>query len=302
MEAISTKYREHVMKMMAHSRAQLEVGEHNVYQEGNDAILPFIDKIVEDYILPGSEVRHFERLEELFAAAQAGEPCLLLLEHYSNFDLPVLHYLLRQRGERGRAIADAIVAIAGIKLNEDSPVVAAFSEAYTRLVIYPSRAIEALKAGKHHDPKTIVAELMKSVTINRQSMRTLADIKTKGKLILVFPAGTRYRPWDPETGKGVREIDSYVKSFSKMCLVSINGNILRISQSKDMTDDLLCKDKVIFDVSEPTSCEDFRSKVKHEHHHLVEDRKQAVADAIMAGLSQLHGEVEATLPQEIVGP
>lgn len=296
MEPISAKYREHVMKMMAHSRAQLEVGEHNVYQEGNGAILPFIDKIVEDHLLPGSGVRHLERLEALLAAARAGEPCLLLLEHFSNFDLPVLHYLLRKEGERGRAIAEALVAIAGIKLNEDGPVVAAFSEAYTRLVIYPSRSIEALKAGKHHDPKTIVAELMKSVTINRQSMKRLASLKTEGKLVLVFPAGTRYRPWDPETGKGVREIDSYVKSFSKMCLVSINGNILRLNESKDMTDDLLCEDRVVYDVSEPLSCEEFRARVKHEHHHLAEDKKQAVADAIMEGLKKLHGEGAASLP------
>ncbi len=296
MEAISAKYREHLMKMMAHSRAQLEVGEHNVYQEGNAEILPFIDQIIEAYLLPGSGVRHLEHLESLLEAAKAGEPCLLLLEHFSNFDLPILHYLLRKEGERGRAVAEALVAIAGIKLNEESPVVAAFSEAYTRLVIYPSRSIEALKAGKHHDPKEIVAELMKSVTINRQSMKRLSSLKTEGKLILVFPTGTRYRPWAPETGRAVREIDSYIKSFSKMCLVSINGNILRISQSKDMTDDLLCEDRVIYEASEPISCEEFRGRVKHEHHHLVEDRKQAVADAIMAGLARLHAGVESSLP------
>ena len=52
MEAISAKYREHFMKMLAQSRAQLEVGEHNVYQEGNAAILPFIDQIIEEYLLP----------------------------------------------------------------------------------------------------------------------------------------------------------------------------------------------------------------------------------------------------------
>jgi glycerol-3-phosphate O-acyltransferase len=301
MEAISAKYREHFMKMLAQSRAQLEVGEHNVYQEGNAAILPFIDQIIEEYLLPGSGVRGIENLEALFDAAKAGEPCLLLLEHFSNFDLPVIHYLLRKAGGKGPAIADAIIAIAGIKLSEESPVVAAFSEAYTRLVIYPSRSIEALKAGKHHDPKEIVAELMKSVTINRQSVKRLATLKTEGKLILVFPSGTRFRPWDPETGKGVREIDSYIKSFSKMCLVSINGSILRISQSKDMTDDLLCKDRVVYGVGEPISCEDFRAQIKHEHHHLTEDKKQAVADSIMHGLARLHAEVDAALPPLAAG-
>jgi glycerol-3-phosphate O-acyltransferase len=60
--------------------------------------------------------------------------------------------------------------------------------------------------------------------------------KKEGKLILVFPAGTRFRPWEPETKRGVREIDSYIKSFDYMCLVSNNGAVLRIQQGK-MTED-----------------------------------------------------------------
>jgi glycerol-3-phosphate O-acyltransferase len=292
-ETISVRYREHVMRMMSHSRAQQEVAEHNVFQEGNSAILPFIDRIVEENLLPVSEIRHLERLVELLEAAQRGEPCLLLFEHYSNFDLPVLHLLLRKSGEKGAAVAAALVAVAGIKLSEDNPVVAAFSEAYTRLVIYPSRSIEILKQ-KMKDPKELVAELMRSMTVNRNAMKTLAEIKKQGRLVLVFPSGTRFRAWDPETGKGVREIDSYVKSFSKMCFVSINGNILRLNPSGDMTEDLLCEDRVVFDVSEVTSCDEFRNRVKHEHRHL-EDKKQAVADAIMAELAKLHAEVEKTL-------
>jgi glycerol-3-phosphate O-acyltransferase len=268
----------------------MEVGEHNVLQEGNEAILPFIDKIVEDNLLPGSEIRHFERLVELGEAAKAGEPCLLLLEHYSNFDLPVFHFLLRREGAKGEALAKALIAIAGIKLNETNPVVSAFTEAYSRLVIYPSRSVESLRASMK-DPKELVAELMRSVTVNRNSMKKLAEIKKQGRLVLVFPAGTRYRPWDPETGKGVREIDSYVKSFSKMCLVSINGNILRLNTGGEMTEDLLCEDKVVYDVGEVINCEEFRSRVKHEH-HLHEDKKQAVADEIMAGLKRLHDGVE----------
>jgi glycerol-3-phosphate O-acyltransferase len=295
MEPISQRYREHVMKMMAHSRAQLEVGEHNVLQEGNADILPFIDRIVEDHLLPGSAVLHPERIEELHAASARGEPCLLLLEHYSNFDLPVLHYLLRRSGPKGAEIAASIIAIAGIKLNETNPVVAAFSEAYSRLVIYPSRSVDSLKESRK-DPKEIVAELMRSMAVNRMSMKVLGEIKKQGKLILVFPSGTRFRPWDPEgSSKGVREIDSYVKGFSKLCFVSINGNILRLNSGSEMTDDLLCKDRVTYDVSEVVDCGEFRAKVKHEH-HLHEDKKQAVADEIMARLKAQHASVDAAMP------
>jgi glycerol-3-phosphate O-acyltransferase len=296
MEPITARYRDHLMKMMAVSRAHLEVGGHNVFQEGAKDILPFIDRIVEDHLLPGSTILHLERLEALLDAARAGEPCLLLLEHFSNFDLPVLHYLLRKAGPRGAEVAESIVAVAGIKLNEDNPVVAAFSEAYTRLVIYPSRSIDALKAATHLDPTKVLAELMKSVEVNRQSMKALAELKTKGRLVLVFPTGTRFRPWDPQTGRGVREIDSYVKSFSKFCFVSINGNIFRLNPAGgEMVEDLLCKDRVIFDVSEITPCAAFREEAKSRVSGL-EDRKQAVADAIMARLGEMHAAVAAEYP------
>lgn len=292
MEPISARYREQILRMMSKSKGQGQVTDKNVHQPGNRELLPFIDKVVEDNLLPGSEVRHLERLVELLAAARRGEPCLLLLEHYSNFDLPVFHYLLRKAGAEGTEIADAILAIAGIKLNEDNPAVLAFTEAYSRLVIYPSRSLEIIKRNLK-DPKELVVEMMRSTTVNRAAMKALGELKESGKLVLVFPAGTRFRPWDPSTKRGVREIDSYVKSFSKFCLVSVNGNILRLNTSGAMDEDLVCEDRIVFDVSPVVDCEEFRERVKHEH-RLREDKKQAVADEIMALLDKMHDEVEKT--------
>jgi len=279
------------MRMMGASRGQSVVSDKNVYQVGNADVLQFIDSIVSENLLPGSRVDGMDRLLELYEAAKAGEPCLLLLEHYSNFDLPAFHYLLRQEGERGKDAAEALLAIAGIKLNETNPVVLAFTEAYTRLVIYPSRSIEIIKEN-YKDPKELVAEVMRSTTINRAAMHALSDLKKSGKLVLVFPSGTRFRPWDPSTKKGVREIDSYVKSFSKMCLVAINGNILRFSSSEGtMIDDLICQDRVIYTVGPVLDCQSFRETVKHEH-HFRDDKKQAIVDEIMAQLDRIHETAE----------
>ncbi len=287
MEAISRKYRDRIMRMMAASRGQAVVSDKNVYQQANLDILPIIDSMISENLLPGSEIRGLEHLEELHAAARAGEPCLLLLEHYSNFDLPVFHYLLRQAGPRGAEVADALMAIAGIKLNESNPVVLAFTEAYTRLVIYPSRSIEIIKENLK-DPKELLAEMMKSTTVNLASMRALSHLKKEGKLVLVFPSGTRYRPWDPSTKRGVREIDSYIKTFSKMVLVAINGNILRLKgEGAGMEDDMICEDRVVYTASPVIDCGEFRDEVKHLH-RMVEDRKQARVDEIMARLDRLH--------------
>jgi len=285
------------MRMMAVSQGQAVVSDKNVHQKGNPDILPFIDSIIAENLLPGSGVRGMEHLEELLAASVAGEPCLLLLEHYSNFDLPVLHYLMRQAGPTGVAFANALIAIAGIKLNETNPVVLAFTEAYTRLVIYPSRSLEIIQRNLK-DPKELVAEVMRSATVNRAAMKSLAELKRQGNIVLVFPSGTRYRPWEPSTKHGVREIDSYIKSFSKMCFLAINGNILRINDEGGMEDDLICEDRVVYTASPVIDCTTFREQVKHEH-RFREDKKQAVADEIMAQLERLH---EATEKNRLSGP
>lgn len=280
MEQISGKYRDRILQMMSKATHGSTVTEGNVLQLANTAILPYIDGMLDELILSDSVIKGIEHLEELLSKATGGASCMLLMEHYSNFDLPVLSYLLRADGERGTRIAEAIVAIAGMKLNEDNPIVAAFTEAYTRIVIYPSRSLAGL------DPKADFAEFVRSNAINRAAMKSLNEMKKGGKLILVFPAGTRYRPWAPESKRGVREIDSYVKSFDYFCLVSVNGNVLRI-QPGDMAEDLVCQDRMILEASPVIACPEFR-KAARDAVSEDEDKKQAVVDEIMRKLDEMH--------------
>jgi glycerol-3-phosphate O-acyltransferase len=227
-------------------------------------------------ILPGSGVDGMENLNELIDKAESGKSCLLLPEHYSNMDLTLISYLIRKEGGRGETIGNAIVAIAGMKLNEDNPAVSAFASAYTRLIIYPSRSFLDL------DPVKDKAEIIRGNAINRATMKTLQDIKVKGKLILVFPSGTRYRPWDPSTKRGVREIDSYIRSFDYMCPIAVNGEVLHVRQG-DMLDDSVSHDLVRITAGKVIACSEFRQKVIPG-----DDKKQAVADGIMAILEEMH--------------
>lgn len=284
MEPVSAKYRDRIMQMMSRANPDRIVTEKNVLQEANLGILPFIDGMLNDLVLPGSGVDGVEHLVELLDKAKAGASCMLLLEHYSNFDLPAFNYLVRKATPRGNEIADAVVAIAGMKLNEDNPVVAAFAEAYARIIIYPSRALVGLDAEKDH------AEFVRSNAINRAAMKALNEVKASGKLVLVFPAGTRFRPWDPASKRGVREIDSYIKSFDYMCLVSLNGEVLRI-QKGDMMEDVISKDVIRIGVSPVIACTPFRDSAKTAAEAAgVEDKKQACVDAIMAKLEEMHVE------------
>jgi glycerol-3-phosphate O-acyltransferase len=289
METLHSRFTDLFKDALGLSKMAPQVTEQNVYQEGDGRILPLLDKIVEAFILPGSGMRGMENLVELYEKARSGASCLLLLEHYSNLDLSLFSWLLRHESEQGREIAGAVVAIAGIKLNESSAAVAACTGAYTRIVIYPSRSLQDLDAEKDR------AEILRSNGINRAAMKALMDIKVKGKPILVFPSGTRYRPWDPSTKNGVREIDSYIKSFDYLCPVAINGECLHVRQdsSGDMLEDYVSNDVVLITVGKPRPCAEFREQARAEAEAAgVEDKKQYTVDSIMKLLETMHTEVE----------
>ena len=282
---LTNLFGDQIKRVMKVSKAPTVVTEDNVFQEGDPNVLSILDELIEYVTLPGSRLDGYENLLELLEKAESGKACLLLVEHYSNMDLSIVSYLARKAGSRGQAISDSLIAIGGIKLNEDNPVVAAFTGAYTKLVIYPSRSIQAL------DPEKDKDEINRANAINRAAMKALIRHKYKGHLVLVFPSGTRYRPWEPDSKKGVREIDSYIRSFDYMCFAALNGEVLHV-QRTDMMNDLVTKDIVRVTISPVADCAKFREKVLAETSD-DEDKKQAVADAIMNELEKLHITAEA---------
>jgi glycerol-3-phosphate O-acyltransferase len=285
METLTVAFGGFIKEVVGKSKATLKVTEDNVYQPGNGEIRPYLDKMVESLVLPGSGISGMENIRELYGLLKEGRSCLLLLEHYSNMDLSLLDCFLRKE-DGGSAIADALVAIAGKKLTEDNPVVAAFASAYTRIVIYPSRSLQGL------DPEKDKEEILRSAAINRAATHTLIRVKEKGGMVLVFPSGTRYRPGDASTKRGVREIDSYLRLFDYMCLVAINGQVLHINPG-DMTQDTVSPDLVRLTVGKAMNCSSFRDEIRAKAEETgVEDKKQAVADAIMELLDGLHNSAE----------
>jgi glycerol-3-phosphate O-acyltransferase len=286
METLSTAFRNESRVALALSKVPAVISSENVFQEGSKEVLVILNGMVEAWIEPGSGLDGLEHLEDLLAKAESGKSCLLCLEHYSNFDLSIFSLFVRKAGGRGQAIADALIAIAGMKLNEDNPLVAAFAGAYSRIVIYPSRSLQGL------DPVKDRAEIIRSNSINRAAMKALGDLKTRGHLILVFPSGTRYRSWDPSTKKGVREIDSYIRSFDYMCPVAINGEILHVREG-DMMDDSVSRDLLRVTAGPVIPCAEFRDKARAAAEAAgIEDKKQATVDALMMELETLHNQAE----------
>ena len=286
--SLAVKYRHLFPVLKRLTRAENVITGENVFQPANEGIRKLMDQMCVENMRSDSEFRNIGNAENFLAKIKEGKRGIVLMEHYSNFDLPGIMYLLDHSGAGGQELAKRLVAIAGMKLNEENEYVSAFAEAYTRIIIYPSRSLCAIT-----DPEEFKKEEQRSRVINLASMRALERVRKEGNAVLIFPSGTRYSPGKPETKRGVREIDSYIRLSDVMMLVSINGNCLRFSEDpKDMLGDVTCEDRIIMTASPVYDCNAFREEAKTWAGDTVEDKKQMVVDYVMHKLEIMHEENE----------
>ncbi|MBN2658237.1 MAG: 1-acyl-sn-glycerol-3-phosphate acyltransferase [Spirochaetales bacterium] len=275
-------------ELQAELQGDYEIRPDNVYQEGNHTCQALIGRLVDEIVLPGSRIIGSEHIKDLYERSQKGESCLLLVEHYSNFDYPIIFRFFENDPLLGQDVARSLIPIQGMKLSDKESVTSAFTHSYSTIVIYPSRSIDSVR-----DPDK-KAEIRKiSTPINHAAMRELTDRKYHGQMILVFPSGTRYRPWDPESKKGVREIFTYLKSFENILFLGINGNIMKPHQSDDMNADVKAieEDLVILTASPVIKGKEFR-KERIAQTPEGEDSKQFVVDQVMVELEKIHNSTE----------
>lgn len=295
-KSIREAYGEYFKAMLANSVAAAKIDSTNVYQPANLKNKEFIDKLVSDNLDPASYFKNMDNFVDFFNQVKSGKSGLLLLEHYSNTDLPEFIYMLEHNSDgKLTEFADKIVAVAGMKLNEANPAVRAFAESFSRVVIYPTRSLDKAseKAQSEEEKKE---EEQKARKINMAAMRAMDDCKKRGQVILVFPSGTRYRPGHPETKRGLKEIDSYLRLFDIALFVSINGSVLQMQpgHEEDMLSDLCMRDKVVFTASKVIECKKYRKEFLDSLPADCEDQKQAMIDHVMEVLEKQHEETEKT--------
>lgn len=295
-KSIREAYGEYFKAMLANSVAAAKIDSTNVYQPANLKNKEFIDKLVSDNLDSSSYFKNMDNFVDFFNQVKSGKSGLLLLEHYSNTDLPEFIYMLEHNSDgKLTEFADKIVAVAGMKLNEANPAVRAFAESFSRVVIYPTRSLDKAseKAQSEEEKKE---EEQKARKINMAAMRAMDDCKKRGQVILVFPSGTRYRPGHPETKRGLKEIDSYLRLFDIALFVSINGSVLQMQpgHEEDMLSDLCVRDKVVFTASKVIECKKYRKEFLDTLPADCEDQKQAMIDHVMEVLEKQHEETEKT--------
>ncbi|NBC28889.1 MAG: 1-acyl-sn-glycerol-3-phosphate acyltransferase [Spirochaetes bacterium] len=296
MPSISEGFEQITTQLIKNSRSPREITPENVYQPANMTNRPLIDKIIEKLVLDGSGIVGYEKLKELHDRSQRGASCLVLMEHYSNFDIPGLYYFLESHGTEGAAVANSITSMAGMKLNMESDFIRAFTEAYSRLVIYPSRSLESIS-----DPDERARESRRAKEINNAALRQMVRLKHDGHLILVFPTGTRYRPSNPDTARVLTTVDSYIKSFDYMILIGIAGNVLQVAEGGEMTQDRIVQDAVVYHTGDIIDCRSLRDEIRG-HESTGAAAKQAVATEVQERLGLLHRKAEevrkARLPRQ----
>ena len=294
-QTLREKYGSLFAEMVKLSHAAAKIDESKVYEEANLETRKYMYKVLDETFSDDSGLGNIENFKAFYdAVVKEGKHGLILMEHYTNLDLPAILYLLEKQGEDwAKDFASRIVAVAGMKLNEADPGVRAFTEGFTRVVIYPTRSLNAVEE-KEVSEEEKKAEEQKARKINFAAMRAMDTCKKNGQVILVFPSGTRYRPGKPETKKGLREMDSYLRLFDKMILVSINGNCLRINPDSpnDMLSDIVEPGKVTLTASPVIDCKEFRNDVLAKVPKDDPDPKQKTIDRVMEILEEQHNAVE----------
>lgn len=259
------------------------ISKKNVLRRSNAKARDVLYRLLELLVKPGSGICNFSRIAELYALAQQGHSCLIMLEHYSNFDLPCLMYLLDDIGQRGRAIHESTIAMAAMKLNEENPLISVYADAFSHLSIFPARRLDELSVVAHDH-----SELKKAREINMMSLKLMRSLSHSGHIILLFPSGTRYKPGEPHTKLVVKAADSFLKRFDYVLFGGIAGNTLIVNNPADMLSDYINSDFMVYSFSKVHKCKSFRKEAKNAMQAEDDQLYQLVIERIQDELDAAH--------------
>ena len=262
----------------------------NVYQEKHIANRDLFFANASHFLKEGSGIDGLENIARLGQLSAEGHSCIIFSEHLSNLDVPTFWMQMKIAGPEFEQLFDRIVFIAGRKLNEESGIVKLFAEMFARIVISPKSFYDGLPDGA--EKERLYAEAQ---AINMAAYREIRRLKTTGRIFLVYPTGTRYRPWDPSSGRGLREAEGYLRSFEYFVLASCDGNLMPLEKGVDMANETPRPGRVRMNFGRVTESAAFRQKAMEEYAAgapgaVGVDEKQYIIDRVMEEIMALHHE------------
>lgn len=271
-----------IPKMMMNSQMNENntISPDNVYQPAIKNNRELLAELMRAGHLPGSDVAGYENILKLEKLADEGKSCIIFSEHVSNMDVPSMYIRFKDHPEkRMESVFEKLIFIAGVKLNQN-PVVKLFAEMFTRVVIFPIRGLSKI-SGEEFD-------LAKK--INLRATKHIMELKNKGNIFVLYPAGTRRRDWDADSMKGMKETMAYLSIFDYFCCCSINGNNMIPQEHEDMTKEAYEEDVIIFSIGEVTKTSDFVKEISEKHPDAKDkdEMRQHQVDEIMNRIETLH--------------
>ena len=103
-------------EMQKISHAAEKIDETKVYEEANLELRPYMWKLLDEAFNSESGLGNIENFKAFYdCVINEGKTGLILMEHYTNLDLPGILYLLEKNGEEwAKDMSQRIVAVAGI--------------------------------------------------------------------------------------------------------------------------------------------------------------------------------------------
>lgn len=271
-----------IPKMMMNSQMNENntISPDNVYQPAITNNRELLAELMRVGHLPGSDVAGYENILKLEKLADEGKSCIIFSEHVSNMDVPSMFIRFKDHPDkRMESVFEKLIFIAGVKLNQN-PVVKLFAEMFTRVVIFPIRGLSKI-SGEEFD-------LAKK--INLRATKHIMELKNKGNIFVLYPAGTRRRDWDADSMKGMKETMAYLSIFDYFCCCSINGNNMIPQEHEDMTKEAYEEDVIIFSIGEVTKTSEFVKEISEKHTEVKDkdEMRQYQVDEIMNRIEALH--------------
>ncbi|MBM9547078.1 1-acyl-sn-glycerol-3-phosphate acyltransferase [Leptospira sp. 201903074] len=165
-----------VMEIFQEPERLEEIGVYtDIRPEPRDFMLKFLDPIMKKFKVEG--VENLRLLDGVIGKY----PVTLISNHLSHLDAPAIFTLLYNAGPEGRKIAESLVFIAG-RL--------AFEPDFTRLGLYMFGTLLVCSKKDMADNPSLSDVMTK---INMRAFRNSQKLQSDGKVISIFPEGTRSR-------------------------------------------------------------------------------------------------------------
>jgi hypothetical protein len=219
-------------------------------------------------------VAGLEHLSQLVRLARKRHACLLCMNHQSNFDVPTLYALLEDHG--AAELFKRILWVSGRKLDEDVGPTRLLANCFPRVVLTP----KSWFLRPHNE-----LERSEALRMNMRAYRAIHELRRRGWLLALFPAGTRTRLGQQTMPRAIEEIDSYLKYSDYVVMGRIDGCTLPAVRDHDLAREIPRRDRVYYSFGPVLNAAEWRASAARRYPEL--SQRQASARAIMEDIASV---------------